>query len=101
MPLAKQTTPSDDPGRCYKCQGAVIWGRIKDGRHFKPIAIERCADGDGHMAIFPTLFADGASPIVEEVVNGTGYRRHEPHCPGPRSFAGTARDRKLQWRDGR
>ena len=101
MPLAKQMKASD-AGRCYKCDAPVTWGRIKDGRHWKTVAIEKCPDGEGNMAIFPVLFADTASaPIVEEVVNGTSFRRHDPRCPGPKSFAGTARDRKLQWRDGR
>lgn len=88
-----------DQGLCYTCHAAVIWARIKDGRHYKPLAIERCPEGEGHMAIFPTLFADGSAPIVEEVVNGTSYRRHDPRCPGPKSFTGTSRARKLQWRD--
>lgn len=100
MPLAKQRTASD-AGRCYKCQAQVIWARIRDGAHLKPIAIERCRPGSGSMAILTSLFGDGGgTPHVEEVTIGTSYRRHDQHCPGPRSFSGTARARKLQWKDG-
>ncbi len=98
MPLAKQSAPSvDGEGRCYKCLATVIWARIRDGRRLKPIAIERCAAGGGNMAILATLFETVGAPIVEEVGNGTSWRRHDAHCPGPASFTGQARDRKVRW----
>jgi hypothetical protein len=97
MPLVKQSAPSvDGEGRCFRCQGAVTWARIRDGRRFKPIAIEPCAAGTGRMAILATLFETIGTPIVDEVVNGTSWRRHDEHCPGPKSFTGQARDRKAR-----
>lgn len=100
MPLVKQTTASD-AARCFKCQAPVTYARIKDGAYWRPVAIEPCAAGAGHIAFTPTLFRGPTTetPIVVEVVNGTSYRRHDPHCPGPRSFSGTARARKVAWRD--
>ena len=100
MPLAKQKPAGEaGGGRCYKCQARVVWARIRDGQHYRPIAIE---PGAGHMAFAPELFAvAGDAPIVMEIHTRTRFRRHDEHCPGPRSFTGQARERKLRWRDAR
>lgn len=101
MPLVKQR-PASNAAKCYKCQAPVTFARIRDGRRWRPITIESCDAGVGNLAILPTLFVEtNAAPMVEEVVNGTSWRRHDPHCPGPRSFSGTARARKVAWRDSR
>ena len=92
MPLAKQTTASEG-ARCYKCDGPVTWARMKDGRRWKTVAIEKCPDGEGNMAIFPVLFADtNSAPIVEEVVNGTSFRLHDARCSGPETLKRWVRD---------
>ncbi len=99
--MVKQSAPHVE-GLCYKCQSPVTFARIRDGRRWRPITIESCAAGGGDLAILPTLFVEAnASPMVEEVTNGTSWRRHDPHCPGPRSFSGQARARKVAWRDPR
>jgi hypothetical protein len=78
---------------CPQCQAPVISARIKDGRGYKLISIERCEDGDGDMAIFPQLFADGHPPVAEVVCNGTSYRAHPPHG-SVLAFTARVRERK-------
>ena len=78
---------------CEKCQVPVFQARIKAGGHYKAITVERCEEGAGDLAIFPTLFADGHAPIAEVVCNGTSYRAHLPHG-SVLSFTAQARERK-------
>lgn len=66
---------------CRICQSPIIVARIAAGRTgYKSIAIERCPDGEGRIAMFPTLFAEVGPPLAEEVVNGTAYRPHLGRC---------------------
>ena len=83
---------------CPTCQAPVIPARIKEHGRYKLIAVERCEDGDGDLAIFPVLFADGHPPVCEVVCNGTSYRAHAPHT-SVLSFTAQARDRKRPSRD--
>jgi len=78
---------------CPQCQAPIIPARLKEGRRYKLVSLEQCQEGEGDVAIFPALFADGHPPVAELVSNGTGYRVHPPHT-SVLSFTGQARDRK-------
>jgi hypothetical protein len=75
---------------CTRCGLSVIWARIKappksGGRAYVPFPVERCAAGTGNVALGLPLFAfpDGEALLAEIVDNGTTYRSHRDHCPGP------------------
>jgi hypothetical protein len=75
---------------CDRCGLSVIWARIKapprsGGRAFVPFPVERCAPGTGNVALDLPLFTfpDGEALLAEIVNNGTTYRSHRDHCPGP------------------
>lgn len=77
---------------CQLCQAPVIIARTPAGRTgYKRIVIESCAEGEGRIAMLPTLFAEPGLPLAEEVINGTAYRMHR--CKG-QAFTGRARERK-------
>jgi hypothetical protein len=75
---------------CQLCQAPIIVARIAAGRTgYKSIMLERCAEGAGRIAIFPTLFAEVGPLLAEEVVNGTSFRPHQGHCGRPSHSAGS------------
>lgn len=94
---------------CALCGTSVIWARIKgpakSGRRaYIPFPVERCAAGQGNVALTLPLFAfpDGKALLAELVLNGTTYRSHRDHCPGtpprlpaaPASFSAASFDGK-------
>lgn len=76
-------------GTCALCKAEVIWARIKatparsGGRAYVPFPVERCAAGEGDIALGLPLFAfpDGAALLAEYVNQRTTYRSHRDHCP--------------------
>jgi len=74
---------------CWRCQKAVIWASRTEGG--AAIAVEKCAAGAGDVA-FQTMLVPGQPELVVVAPNlRTGWRRHEPFCPGPKSYSGPQR----------
>lgn len=76
---------------CELCAAPVIMARLAYGGRsggYKRIVLERCPEGEGRIAMFPTLFAEPGLPLAEEVVNGTAYRPHREHCARASHSAG-------------
>ena len=81
---------------CELCQAPIIVARIAAGRTgYKSITLERCREGEGRIAMFPTLFSEPGPPLAEVVVNGTAFRPHRGHC-GRGSHSGGAFKRKVK-----
>jgi hypothetical protein len=76
------------PGTCPWCRCSVIWARIRSprprggGRTFVPFVVEKCAEGDGNIALSIGLFHEGEAPLAQVVAIGTTYRSHRDNCPG-------------------
>ena len=77
---------------CPRCQEPVIAARMREGRGFKLVSLERCAAGAGDVALVQSLFNDGSAPLAELVSNGTSYRAHRAHG----AFTGQGRSQKLK-----
>jgi hypothetical protein len=82
---------------CHLCAAPVVWcttsGRFKRGP--KPVAVEVVAEGDGRVAIEPSLiFCAGQAPCAYEIEAATRYRWHD--CPGAISHVAGARARKVR-----
>lgn len=94
MPVTQNASAS----ACQLCGASVIFARRPAGRTgYKSVVIERCAEGAGNFAMFPTLFATPAAPLAEQVCNGTSFRQHR--CPSrgrarAESFTGQGNERK-------
>jgi hypothetical protein len=78
---------------CPQCKAPLIPARLKEGARYKLVSVELVTEGEGDVAIFPALFADGHPPVAELVSNGTCYRVHPPHT-SVLSFTSQSRERK-------
>jgi hypothetical protein len=70
---------------CSACRRAVTFALLGG----KVVAVEKCPQGRGDVALTGDLFRGGdplSAPLANVVTMGTGYRLHVGRCPGLRSF---------------